>query len=159
MVHYSFCTGARILATPTERISVDVLYADTDAMGIIYYGSYFRFFEAGRLAFFRRFGREITASYEDGEPVLLPVTATACRYRKPGRVYDRLEVETRLREVKRASFTLSYVIYRGETGERLVEGETEHTCIDAAGRLVRFDHRMRAFFARARGEEAEQEQA
>lgn len=131
--------------------AVDVLYADTDAMGIVYYANYLRFFEAGRLAYVRQFGPEIMAAYDAGDPVLLPVTSVQCRYHKPARVFDQLIVQTRLRDVKRASFGFAYRLLRGD--ELLAEGQTDHTCVNIQGRVRRFDARLHAFFERARQEE------
>jgi acyl-CoA thioester hydrolase len=48
-------------------------YADTDTSGIVYYASYFLYFETGRFEMFRELG----LPYDHR----LPIVETACRYR------------------------------------------------------------------------------
>jgi acyl-CoA thioester hydrolase len=132
----------------TVSFYTDVLYADTDAMGIVYYGSYLRFFEAGRLAYVRAFAPDHAVWIPEG--VRLPVTEVACRYRRPAVVYDPIRIETCLHEVRRASFTFAYAIFRGDGAELLVEGSSDHAYTDAAGKVKRFDERLMRFFTNAR---------
>ncbi len=131
----------------THATPVDVLYADTDAMGIVYYAGYLRFFEMGRSAYVRAFGPELIDAVREGVPVFFPVAEAHCRYRRPARVFDRLQVHTTLSEVRRASFTLAYRIER--EGELLADGWTRHGAIDADGRVIRFDERVHRFLERA----------
>ena len=142
------------LAFREHSTRVEVLFADTDAMGIVYYANYLRFFEAGRTAYVRTFGPEITGAMRDGEKLYFPVIDVHCRYRRSARVHDRLEVVTALREVKRASFSFAYRVLRAGDGELLAEGETEHTTIDGEGRVLRFDERLKTFFERATAPES-----
>jgi acyl-CoA thioester hydrolase len=137
-----------------HTVPVEVIFADTDAMGIVYYANYLRFFEVGRTAYVQRFAEEITAAIVAGEGLFYPVTQVVCRYRKPARVYDRLQIDTCLSKVNRASFAFAYRIGRESDGALLVEGETEHACIDGSGRILRFDARMKAFFSRAAADAA-----
>ncbi len=131
--------------------SLEALYADTDAMGIVYYGSYYRFFEAGRTGYVRTYGEELIRAIEGGEPYFFPVTESRCRYRRPAKVYDLLRLETVLRNVRRASFGFGYRLFRRADDVLLAEGETDHTLIDAEGRIRRFDEKVRAFLDRAAG--------
>lgn len=130
-----------------------MLFADTDAMGIVYYANYLRFFEVGRTAYVRTFGPEVTQAMADGEKIYFPVTNLQCRYRRPARVHDRLQVTVAFRDVRRASFSFEYQIRRSSDGALLVEAETDHTTIDGEGRILRFDERMKTFFERARATE------
>ena len=127
---------------------VDVLYADSDAMGIVYYAGYFRFFEAGRMGYMRAYAPDHPQWVAAGFG--LPITRANCRYRSPARVFDRISVESSIGEVRRASFVCAYRIVNQAGGLLLAEGETEHVVIDAGGKVRRFDERMLGFFARAR---------
>ena len=51
--------------------TVRVIFGDTDAAGIVYYGNYLRWFEVGRAELMRRKGFSYLATMEGG--VLLPV--------------------------------------------------------------------------------------
>jgi acyl-CoA thioester hydrolase len=124
-----------------SRAEVRVLYADTDRMGVVYYGNYFRFFEAGRAHWMRERGKpysEVEREYD----IRMPVAEATCRYRAPAVYDDLIVVETRLTELGHASCTFSYRVLRGD--ELLAEGATLHAAVDARGRIVRFPKEVRA---------------
>ena len=118
-----------------ERVAtVRVLFADTDAMGIVYYANYLKWFETGRVEIMRRHGmayRELT-----GEGIHLPVTEASIRYLSPARYDDLLAIHAEIRECRRASIAFGYRIER-EDGVLLVDGETVHAFTDGDGRIVR----------------------
>ena len=151
MLDYIFWVN--IVPFATLRTPIRVLFADTDAMGIVYYGNYFRFFEAGRRAYVAHFSPEIAGTYETNTPMLFPVTATSCRYRKSARVYEQLTVETRLIRVKRASFVFAYLLRRDRDQAVISEAESEHAFVNEAGKVLRFDHRLKTFFERAHADQ------
>lgn len=106
-----------------------VIYGDTDQMGVVYYGNYLRYFEAGRNEFLRAKG----ARYRDLERELrihLPVVEATVRYRHPARYDDLLRVETEVVELRRASLRFAYRILRDDDDKLLVEGSTIHACVD-----------------------------
>lgn len=118
-----------------------VIYGDTDQMGVVYYGNYLRYFEAGRNEYLREKG----ARYRDVERkfvIHLPVVEANVRYRHPARYDDLLRIETEVTEVRRARLRFAYRIVR-EEGERLLaEGETVHACVDREGRPVKLPERL-----------------
>lgn len=118
-----------------ERVAeVRVLFADTDAMGIVYYANYLKWFEAGRVELMRRMGmayRELT-----GIGVHLPVTEANVRYLSPARYDDLLSVYAEVLVRKRASIAFGYRIDR-EDGTILADGATVHAFTDGDGRIIR----------------------
>ncbi len=118
-----------------ERVAtIRVLFADTDAMGIAYYGNYLRWFETGRAELMRKMGlayRELT-----GIGVHLPVTEMSIRYLSPARYDDLLAVRAEVRNVSRASIVFGYRIEK-EGGTLLADGMTVHAFTDGDGRIVR----------------------
>ncbi len=118
-----------------ERVvTVRVLFADTDAMGIVYYANYLKWFEAGRVELMRRMGmayRELT-----GIGIHLPVTEATVRYLSPARYDDLLSIHAEIRGWKRASIAFGYRIER-EDGTALADGSTVHAFTDADGKIVR----------------------
>jgi hypothetical protein len=64
---------------PATRLRV--LYADTDAGGVVYHGSYLRFFEAGRTEALRSAGVPLTRFAE--HKLHLPLIEQMIRYRIP----------------------------------------------------------------------------
>lgn len=118
-----------------------VIYGDTDQMGVVYYGNYLRYFEAGRNEFLRKKG----ARYRDLEKELaihLPVVEATVRYRHPARYDDLIRIETEITEVRRASLRFAYRIVRDEDERLLAEGETAHACIDLEQKPVKLPGRL-----------------
>ena len=113
---------------------VRVIYGDTDMMGVAYYATYLRWFEAGRNEFLRARGMTYR-DFEAASGLLLPVTEAHVSYRTPARYDDLLAVETSLAEVRRASARFEYRIVRD--GEVVATGHTVHACVDREGRVRR----------------------
>ena len=84
---------------------VRVYYEDTDAGGIVYYANWLRYFERARTDWLRALGAEHTRLAEQ-TGVVFVVREIAVDYRQPARLDDLLEVEVRLLEARRASWTL-----------------------------------------------------
>lgn len=100
---------------PGYSVSTDlsVRYAETDQMGVVYYGNYFTWFEVGRNAFFQSLGRSYGALEEQG--LLLPVVEAYCRYVAPARYEDRVTITTQVIELTVSRLVFLYTIRRGET--------------------------------------------
>jgi len=114
--------------------SVRVLFAETDAMGIVYYANYLKWFEQGRVELMRSMGM----AYRDltGIGVHLPGTEASVRYLSPARYDDLLAVHAEIRALGRASIAFAYRIER-EDGTLLADGTTVHAFTDGDGNVVR----------------------
>ncbi len=123
-----------------ERTQLRVIYGDTDQMGVVYYGTYLRFFEAARNEFLRAKGLRYR-DLEQEHRLLLPVTEAALQYRKPARYDDLLTVEIALSALGRASARFDYRIVRDD-GTLLVTGHTVHACLGADGRIQRIPQHL-----------------
>jgi len=110
-----------------------VRYAETDAMGVVYYGNYLSYFEDGRVSYLQQKGVPYSAMEAAG--VYMPVAEAHCKYRAPARFEDELSVETSVGEAGRARVRFDYVVKRGD--DVLAEGYTIHAARDREGRPVR----------------------
>lgn len=110
-------------------------YGDTDAMGIVYYANYLRWFEMGRTEMMRHLGIAYKEIEEQG--VYLPVSEAFCKYHRPAKYDDVLIVETRIDFLKKVSMQFSYRIFRAEDNAELVSGTTLHGFIDRQGKIVK----------------------
>jgi acyl-CoA thioester hydrolase len=74
-----------------------VRYAETDQMGVVYYGNYAQYFEVGRVETIRQLG----VSYKDMEKegVIMPVVEMHIRYHKPAKYDDLITVKSEIREL------------------------------------------------------------
>jgi acyl-CoA thioester hydrolase len=111
-----------------------VIYGDTDAAGIVYYGTYFRWFEVGRAELMRKQGLSSPTVMEKG--VLLPVIEAGSNYISPARYDDVLQIYAEIRGFRGVRLTFGYRIER-EDGATLVTGHTVHAFTGRDGRPVR----------------------
>jgi len=106
-------------------VPVRVRYADTDKMGVVYYGNYPIFFEVGRSEYMREKGFPYKELEELG--YYLVVINLEAKYDTSAAYDDLITVKTRISEVKSRGLTFHYLIYREDM--LLVEGTTKHLCV------------------------------
>ena len=121
--------------------TIRVIFGDTDAAGIVYYGNYLRWFEVGRAELMRRKGFSYLDTMERG--VLLPVIEAGARYHASARYDDELRIHAGVRDVRGVRLTFGYRIDRDD-GTRLVTGHTVHAFTGRDGRPVRPPPEFRA---------------
>ncbi|MBW1791075.1 MAG: acyl-CoA thioesterase [Deltaproteobacteria bacterium] len=114
---------------------VRVRYADTDQMGVVYHARYFEWFEAARTEMLRSMGMPYRQLEVEG--VYLPVIESFCRYRRPVKYDELVEVKTRLVEVTRSRIRLDYEIWGDEEKTSRIQGYTAHCFMNRDGRSVR----------------------
>ncbi len=129
-----------------SRSQINVRYAETDMMGVVYHGNYLAWFEVGRTQLLRECG----VVYRDLETqgYRLPVIEVGCKYLRPAVYDDNVTVITTLAERPLLRIRLDYEVRRDD--ELLVTGFTVHGFINHQGSPVRppvlFTERMRALF-------------
>jgi len=116
-------------------VRIRVIYADTDAMGIVYHTNYIRWFEVGRNELFREMGifhgDLATAGFN------LPLTRAYCHYLLPAHYDQLLLVETEIAYLKWASMKFTYRIWHENRTNLLTEGYTVHACTEKSGKIIR----------------------
>ena len=112
----------------SDEIELRVRYAETDQMGIVYYGNYAQYFEVGRVEWLRKFGISYKSMEEQG--ILLPVVSLSVRYKKSARYDDIVKVKTQLVKMPSATIEFDYEI-TNESGEILTLGNTVLVFMDA----------------------------
>jgi acyl-CoA thioester hydrolase len=118
-----------------KGIKVRVIYADTDAMGIVYYANYLKWFEMGRTEHMRKIG--ISNSDLEASEWYLPVSEAYCHYLNPARHDDLLTIETEIAYIGRASMRFNYAIMDESSKRKMAEGYTLHAFTDKDGRIRR----------------------
>lgn len=109
------------------HVPVRVRYADTDRMGIVYYGTYPVYFEIGRSEYMRQKGFTYREFEEQGYHLV--VVRMEVKYYNSATYDDHLIVRTRVSELKSRGLTFHYKIYKGDN--ILVEGKTSHICTNS----------------------------
>ena len=112
-----------------------VLYGDTDAGGVVYYGNYLRYFEQGRTELMRERG----ISYRELEDrgLIMPVVEAYSRYKASARYDDLIEIATTFAWVKRLSCRFNYEIRQTADQRLLVKGFTVHAVVNRQGKLTK----------------------
>jgi acyl-CoA thioester hydrolase len=130
---------------PTSTTSLRVRYAETDQMGVVYYANYLVWFEVARADLLRNLGwtyREMEAT-----GVLLPVIEAHCKYRRPARYDEEIEVRTSGRLSSPARMEFSYDVVLKSLDEVAASGRTVHAAVGRDGRPCRLPDRVREAFA------------
>jgi acyl-CoA thioester hydrolase len=116
-------------------VKIRVIYADTDAMGIVYHTNYIRWFEIGRNELFR----DMSIRYTEVEAAgyNLPLTQVHCHYLLPTHYDDVVLVETEIEYLKWVSIKFTYRIWDELRQNILAEGYSIHACTDKSGKIIR----------------------
>ena len=112
-----------------------VSYGETDTMGYLYYAEYLHLFERARGEYIRSMGMSYAEIERLG--VMLPVREAQCRYRRPARYDDLIQIRVALSSVGRASLSFVYNVTDESRKTLLAEGMTEHACTGKDGRPMR----------------------
>jgi len=97
-----------------------VCYADTDRMGIVYYGNYPRLYEIGRTDMIRTIWKSYREVEDSG--ILLPVRLLHSIYHKPANYDELLTIRSIIKEIPKVKFRIVSEIYN-EKMELINEGE------------------------------------
>lgn len=129
---------------PETSCQVRVRYAETDAMGVVYYGNYLTWFEVGRTDLLRQFG----SSYREieGHRVFLPVIEARCRYHHPARYDDVVEIRTTASRPSRAKLRFDYELSRAHDNVAIASGSTLHVATNENGKPCRLPARLTELF-------------
>ncbi len=111
-----------------SELKIRILYAHTDKMGVVYYGRYFEFFEAGRNEFLRKLGYPY--SRIEAQNIALPVIEANSKYFAPARYDDEIILHTMLKNIPSVRIKLEYLIENSKK-EKLAEGYTIHSFVNA----------------------------
>lgn len=108
----------------TKRI--EVRYAETDQMGVVYHANYLVWMEVGRTQIVKDLG----FNYADmeAEGILSPVTDVEISYKKPLRYGQTATVKTWIESYDGLRITYGYEIYTEEQ-ELAVKGFSKHVCV------------------------------
>ena len=80
----------------TSTVPYRVRYADTDQMGVMYYGNYARLYEIGRTEMIRELGMPYAELEEQG--IMMPVFSVDAKYRDVIKYDELVTIETTVKE-------------------------------------------------------------
>lgn len=106
---------------------VRVYIEDTDAGGIVYYVNYLKYMERARSEWLRVSGITQQALLDSG--IQLVVHRLECRYAKPARLDDSLDISVEIVSQGRCRLQFGQTVAR--EGESLCEARVDIACVDA----------------------------
>jgi acyl-CoA thioester hydrolase len=137
----------------TVTVTVDVRFAETDAMGVVHHAAYIVWLEMGRVAWLTAAGVPYIEVAASGHH--FAVTGLQAQYRAACGFGDTVRIETHVRQLRSRQVEFGYELYHAVTGVLLVTATSEHICVDLAGKMARlpaaFLERLQAGAARLAG--------
>lgn len=117
-----------------------VEFSDTDLAGLMHFANFLRFVESAEHAFFRSLGFRVHTSTIDGQEGW-PRLEVSCKYLKPARFEETLEIGLRIEEIRNSTLRYSFAIWAADDAFRspLATGTCAiiHVVLDARGHDVR----------------------
>lgn len=110
------------------KLEYRVPYADTDQMGVVYYGNYLTFFERARNELMRDAG--YTYRECEAEGFALPVVHAEVDYKAPAHYDDLLEISAWVAEIKGVRCKIACEVKRKGEEKTLAKGHTVHVFVD-----------------------------
>ncbi len=95
-----------------DKKSIEVTYADTDMMGVVYHANYLVYFEIGRNSFFKSLGYKVMDSLETG--VVYPIAHIDITYKTPVKYGDDVFVTTQLKDFKKTRTRYLQKVYAND---------------------------------------------
>ena len=103
-------------------------YAETDQMGVVYYGNYPQYLELGRVEWLRAIG--LTYKEIEAEGIMMPVVSLQIQYKKPALYDELITIRTKLKDLPSTKIEFDYEILN-EKGELLSTANTVLVFVDA----------------------------
>ena len=93
----------------TSRVQYRVLYADTDMMGVVYYGNYGMLYEMGRTEMIREMGMPYIELEHSG--IVMPVFSVESKYRNVLKYDELITIETTIKELPAVRMEFFHTIF------------------------------------------------
>ncbi len=134
-----------------HRTRVRVRFGDTDPYGIVYFVSYFRYCHRAIEEFLRACGLKPEETFKnEGESFGLPIVEAWCRFRRPARYGDLLQVATRIQEIRSNAIIFRFEFFPASGGELLAEGTATLVAIGPDWRVRDLPERIKAALAQGK---------
>lgn len=118
-----------------HRFETKVYYADTDAYGVVWHGTYLRWMEKGRVDFCADLGLDLVEM--KNMDIALPVTNMNVRYKSSAKLDETVVVETWIDSHKDFLVKFKQEIRSKETNKLHIKAEFDVVAVNNSGKLYR----------------------
>ena len=118
-----------------HEFKVTVYPADTDTYGVVWHGAYIKWLERGRIELFEQMGIKFLEMDEMG--IVMPVVNINLQYKKFGKPYDEISIESQVIKTGKTSITFYQEIKNIKTDEILVTADVTGVTTNREGKLYR----------------------
>ena len=106
-----------------------VYIEDTDYLGIVFYANYLKYFERARSEWAEQ--QNMGMDWQIAQDIYITVRSVTIDYLKPARLHQMVEVVSRIKEVKKASYSYDqHLRLAGQKDTILCKAETKVACVD-----------------------------
>lgn len=116
-------------------LNFKVQYADTDAYGVVWHGSYLRWMEEGRVELLEDYGLKIDKLQKE-QDVIMPVIELDIKYKYSAKLMDKIVLKTKIIELTKTTVTFLQEIFIKETNKLSVSAIVKATALKG-GRVMR----------------------
>ncbi len=116
-------------------IEKKVYYADTDAYGVVWHGTYLRWMEQGRVEFCREIKLDLVELEKND--IVIPVTNINVRYKSSAKLEDNILIETSISKISPITITFLQIIKNKESNKVYTQAEIEVVAVNKEGRIYR----------------------
>lgn len=111
----------------TFSTEIRVRLSETDAIGVVYHGYFFTYFDVARMEYLRKLG--LLEQFRTGQSLNL-VVHTSADFRSPARFDDVLVVQVKVKRIGGSSVTFEFKAHLKTDHRLIAEGESVHSFID-----------------------------
>lgn len=112
-----------------------VYYADTDAYGVVWHGTYLRWMEKGRVLFCDELGLDLVELKKND--IAIPVANINIRYKSSAKLDEKFSVLTKVIKITPFSVTFNQVIMNAETEQIYTDSDVVVVAVTNEGKLYR----------------------
>ena len=112
-----------------------VYYADTDAYGVVWHGTYLRWLEKGRVMFCEDLGLSLTELSKND--IALPVASVSVKYKASAKLEDNIVISSKVTKITPIAITFTQTISEKGTGRVFVVAVVVVVAVSNVGKLYR----------------------
>lgn len=114
---------------PKFRYGFRVNWVDTDALAVVHFSNYFRYFEKAEEEFYEHHGKKEAEVMKEMN-LAFPRVDAKCTYESPLHFGDEAETELSLSRISDRSVSIDFEIRNVTEGKRAAHGSMTLVCVD-----------------------------